>query len=172
MSVVTNQNVFYVRTPSSVCKHIGPVADTGASGHYFTTNSIKELKNVVALGSKGVIVTLPDGNRIKSTHQGILDIEELPHAAKVVNIFPDIHSSLISIGQFCDADCTVNFNKHNMNVIKGDKIILTGQRNMSNKLWNIDTSNNNCNSIIRETNLLTTNEKVVNFYHACMGSPT
>lgn len=43
---------------------------------------------------------------------------------------------------------------------------------MSSKLWNIDINNNICNSMIRETNLLTTKENIVNFYHACLGSPT
>ena len=176
---VINQSSFYVETPqsssslSSLSKNsIESVADTGASGHYFSTNSIHDLNNVIPLGTKGVTVTLPDGNKIKSTHQGLLDIKSLPETARVVNIFPDIHSSLLSIGQLCDADCKVNFDKNSVNICKDDKIILTGTRNMSNKLWNINISSNNCNSLIRETNLLTTNEKIVNFYHACLGSPT
>ena len=160
-------------TPSSVSnKTIEPVADTGASGHYFTMNSINDLKHVVPLGTKGVTVTLPDGNKIKSTHQGMLNIDSLPEQAKVVHLFPEIHSSLLSIGQLCDADCKVYFDKSNVNIVKDHKTILTGVRNMSNKLWNIDISDNNCNSIVRETNLLTTKEKIVNFFHACLGSPT
>lgn len=114
-------------TPFSISnKKIEPAADTGASGHFFTINSVNDLKHVVPLGTKGVTVTLPDGNKIKSTHQGMLNIDSLSEKAKVVHLFPEIHTSLLSIGQLCDADCKVNFDKNNVNILKDHKTILTG----------------------------------------------
>jgi len=45
--------------------------------------------------------------------------------------------SLISIGQLCDDDCAAIFTKFNVKIIKDGNIIITGNRDPQNGLWNI-----------------------------------
>ena len=46
-------------------------------------------------------------------------------------------NSLVGIGKFCDADCTVTFSKHSVTVNDAqDKVILTGWRKHTYpRLW-------------------------------------
>ena len=50
-------------------------------------------------------------------------------------------ASLISIGQLCDDSCTVLLNKRKMLAIKENQIILEGNRNYSDGLWDIPIYN-------------------------------
>ena len=45
--------------------------------------------------------------------------------------------SLISISQLCDDDCAAIFTKFNVKIIKDGNIIITGNRDPQNGLWNI-----------------------------------
>jgi hypothetical protein len=56
----------------------------------------------------------------------------------VGHIFKDLKSgSLISIGQLCDDDCIALFTKYNVKIYKDGKVIIVGERNDTNGLWNI-----------------------------------
>ena len=83
-----------------------------------------------------------------------MPIPELSKKAQTTAIFPALtNSSLISIGQLYDDECTVVMNKANIKIIKDNKIILQGSRNKLDGLYDIPI-------------------KRQKYYHACLSSPT
>ena len=61
--------------------------------------------------------------------------KKLSSQEKHTEIFPNLHSSLISIGKLCDDECIVNFYKHKVIVIKNKDIVIEGYRDPTNGLW-------------------------------------
>ena len=56
------------------------------------------------------MVRNPNGEIMTSTHEAELNLPCLPKKARHVHVLPDIQSDpLLSIGQLCDNDCTVQF---------------------------------------------------------------
>jgi hypothetical protein len=74
-----------------------------------------------------------------STHEATLPIPGLPPAARKVHIVPDLAShSLLSIGQLCDAGCTVSFTATDCTIQYDDVVVLHGKRPATTGLWHID----------------------------------
>ena len=48
------------------------------------------------------------------------------------------NASLLSIGQLCDDDCVAVFDKGHLRIFKQGILILKGQRNLIDGLWDID----------------------------------
>ena len=64
--------------------------------------------------NNGIRVYMPNGTYITSTHTGLLNIPQLPLAARHAHIFANedlVSGSLLSIGMFCDAGLNVVFTK-------------------------------------------------------------
>ena len=81
---------------------------------------------------------------------------EIIKPIKNSEIFPNLHSSLISIGQLCDDECIVTFDKHKVIVSKTNDIFLEGYWDPANRLWRFPlhhTSQNNKQVNILETHL-------------------
>ena len=101
--------------------------DTGASRHYFRDNDKQALVNLKQC-THTTSVHLPDNSMIESNEVGNLPIPELSAAATTTAIFPALtNSSLISIGQLCDDECTALLNKKEMKIIKNNKVIIQGK---------------------------------------------
>jgi hypothetical protein len=84
----------------------------------------------------GVSVLLPDGGTMRATHTAELPINTLPYAARQAHLFPALSSdALLSIGQLCDHGCREIFNASTVNIINNHKLILQGQRNLTNGMW-------------------------------------
>ena len=97
--------------------------DSGASGTYVREQDATVLSSIVPSTSHQVM--LPDGNNIQSTKTGLLPIPGLSDVAATAHVFKDLHSaSLLSVGQLCDDDCLVLFDKGFMRVFKHNKEIL------------------------------------------------
>ena len=71
---------------------------------------------------------------------GSLPIDEtLSDEEKFASVVPRLKStSLISLGQLCDDDCEIWLQKHKIYALKNDKIILEGNCNYLNGLWDFD----------------------------------
>ena len=83
-------------------------ADTGASGHYLA-NKDKESLGITKLRTtkNPKLVQLPTNAIMSSTHDAELNIPQVSPDAKQPTVFPAItSSSLLSIGQLCDDNCT------------------------------------------------------------------
>ena len=70
-----------------------------------------------------------------STHQAQIPLKHLSIQEKYAEIFPNLHSSLISIGKVFDDECIVTFDKHKVGVSKNKDIIVEGYRDTKNGLW-------------------------------------
>ena len=77
------------------------------------------------------MVQLPDGEKIKATQQGELNISnKLNRETQHVTILPQLKSSsLISLGKLCDDDCQVILNKNDMIITKEGDQVLNKYRN-------------------------------------------
>ena len=112
-----------------------------------------------------------------STHEGELDLPMLPPAARHIHIVPDLAStSLLSMGQFCDAGCTVTFTATAVEVLYNNAIILRGHRSPDTTLWHLSLlSNPEVPPVPSHTALAAvgsaTPAELVAFAHAALFSP-
>ena len=82
--------------------------------------------------------------------------KKLSSEAKHAEIFPNLHSSLISIVKLCDNECIVTFDKHKVIVSKNKDIIIEGYQDPTNGLWWFplhNTAQNNKQANIMEPHL-------------------
>lgn len=162
------------------------VADTGATGHFFTQEATEQfihcaipLKNIRD-DQDGVAAKLPNGDIMYSTKQAELDIDSnIPKDAITAHIFPHLASgSLLSVGKLCDAGCTAMFNKNKLFIMHNGKIIMQGTR-QANKLWTIDNNQNNPTSKTSTPFQHSLNSMIdtptiaerIKFFHASLYSP-
>ena len=156
------------------------IIDSGCTGHYFPSNN--PLIDIIQTPT-GLPVTLPDSTVIKSSHTGTLPLPSLPLAAQKSFIFPQLTTgALLSVGQLCDSDCTVTFNKHNMTVENNNgEQVLHGHRDTRTGLWkiplpaptsppnNLTPQFNQANGIIKRDTPIS---DLCEFLHAALFSPT
>ena len=85
--------------------------------------------------------------------------------------FPNLHTSLVSVGQLCDNGCEAIFTKDKAIITKANDIILEAPRNPNTGLWHYQPSNHpmhhQCNFIQDQH----TNLSLVEYYHATAGYP-
>ena len=150
-------------------------ADTGASAHYLAQKDMHKLGiENVKLTTTPKLVQLPTQDIMKSSHDATLNIAQVSIPAKTATVYPKITgSSLLSIGQLCDDNCTAIFTKTDMKVIKNKSVILQGKRNRQDGLWDvmlkdIPPPSAKLNAIINKTQ---SKEKLASYYHACCYSP-
>ena len=83
-------------------------------------------------------VTLPDGNRVKSTNKCLLDIPQLPTAARHGYIIPGLAAhSLLSVVTLCNAGCEITFTKYDATVKYKGETIMKGRKCTRTGLWMI-----------------------------------
>ena len=100
-----NQNM--VIPPKNIVNKNSVIADPDYSGHYDGTKNFKS-KPVL----NEIIVLLPNGGHMTSTHIRSLNIPTLPPNACIQHMFPEMKTTgLVSIGQLCDHGCTATFSK-------------------------------------------------------------
>ena len=83
-------------------------------------------------------ITLVDakGGKLVTTHEGEIDIPELPPEARRAHICPDLaHSSLVAIKQLVDAECKVEYDIEEVRVKYRGKVVWRGGREVSTGLW-------------------------------------
>ena len=110
------------------------IADTGATGIFVMEGS--KVENI-RLAMKPLIINLPDGTKVTSTHECDITIPGLP---KVLtgHIVPKLSiASLIGIRVLCEAGCKVTFSKRHCDVYYDDKLILRGFKDPSTDLWTL-----------------------------------
>ena len=162
----------------------GGVGDSGATSHFVLpgTPVINVRKAVDPL-----VIYMPDGKKIQSTHTCELDVPNLPEAARQAHIVPGLaHTSLISIKILCDAGCRVVFEKAYCRVYYQNKIVWTGHREPNTGLWVLPmrNTNNNTASSKMDTELIqaateqannayqmTSKGSLIKYLHQCLFSP-
>ena len=80
------------------------ILDSETTNHFGTNDQLNSTKKPCTT----VLATLPNNNHILSIH--VVDLPfKLPSKARKCYILPQLHTSLLSIDQFCDSDSTVIF---------------------------------------------------------------
>jgi hypothetical protein len=111
------------------------ISDSGATGHFLKDDAPVTNKQVARNPIK---ITLPDGNKIQSTHTCNLDIPWLPDEMTTGHIVPQLsHTSLLATRQFCDNGCEVTFTKKLCKVTIHGETVLEGPRDPQTKLWHL-----------------------------------
>jgi hypothetical protein len=143
---VTASNLSPSKPPHEIANHsnaeeIPPktitmgISDSGATGHFLQDDAPVTNKQVAL---HPIRITLPDGNKIQSSHTCNLDIPWLPHEITAGHIVPKLtHTSLLATRQFCDHGCEVTFTKKVCKVTLGGKTVLQGPRDPHTKLWHL-----------------------------------
>jgi hypothetical protein len=99
------------------------IADTGAIGHYLHVSG-QVVNHRPA--THPLTVLIADGTAITSTHIGELHLPNLPLAARLCHLFPDLHIyAFLSIGQLCYNGCTALFTNTHLLVHHNDNLLLT-----------------------------------------------
>ena len=161
--------------------HIAKI-DSGATQNYIKNSHQHLLQNTTQL-TNGPIAMLPNQTTIRANSVGILPLHNsLSTKAQTAYSFPNLtNESLLSVGQICDDNCEVIFDKHNVRVIKNNKVIITGHRSPLDKLYDIDLNNqpkyalpqkssiHKMNYIIRKDKSKT---EQAQYLHACAFSPS
>ena len=111
--------------------HTGPpssskqtaIADTGSTATFASPTTPVLNKRIT---DNPITVRNPNGALMYSTHKAELNFPQLPKIARHVHILPELKSDpLISIGQLCDAGCTISFDATTVNVTHDDETVLT-----------------------------------------------
>jgi hypothetical protein len=111
------------------------ISDSGATGHFLQADAPVTNKQVAI---NPIRITLPDGNKILSSHTCNLDIPWLPDDITAGHIVPKLtHTSLLATRQFCDNGCEVTFTKKACKVTIEGKTVLEGPRDPHTKLWHL-----------------------------------
>ena len=114
---------------------------------------------------------------MQSTQTGELNFPDLPIDARLVHIFTSLASgSLLSIGQLAEHGCKEHFNKTHVYITKDDRIVLVGHRSKeTNGMWEMNMQPITSTPTTYKVNAIMKLPGVadkVNFYIACMFSPT
>jgi hypothetical protein len=112
--------------------HLLAIADMGTTSCFLTKDASCQNKQ---LTNSPLSVTLPDGQKIKSTH--VCDIT-IPGILTIItgHIMPDMTTaSLFGIRVLCKAGCKVLFDNNKCYVIYDGKVILTGYKDLASDLW-------------------------------------
>ena len=122
------------------------------------------------------MVTLPNLSTIQASAKGHIPLHPLlSKQATKAHIFKGLtNTSLISVGQLCDDECTAIFDKTTMRIVKEGMTIIEGKRNITDGLWDIDVPVlplapiESVNAIIKRT---TSHADLADYLYACCGSP-
>ena len=151
-NVLQKRNHLSVTPPLPVVK-----ADSGASKHYFRIQDVALLDNVKS--ASGPTVFLPNNEALQATKEGNLPIPQLSNNGKKAHIIPTLtNTSLLSLGQLCDDNCTIVLRKPDLQVYKDHKIILKGVQNHADGQWyivweNISPTTHRANIIVQRQSL-------------------
>ena len=94
-----------------------------------------------------------------------------------VYVFPHLtNESLISVGQLCDDGCIVFFTQNHFYVTKNDQLIIKGNRNPSDGLWDFNKTINPLQNNTNNVNYIITKNKtkldLARYFHASLFSPS
>jgi hypothetical protein len=124
---------------------------------------------------KPIAIQNPNGSIMYSTHEAELDMPNLPLAARHCHIIPAlINHSLLSIGQLCDAGCSIELDTTVLKVQYDGTTVLTGTRTPQTRLWQVDETPTSNYTVTHATNAaitFATPTETVAFAHATLFSP-
>jgi hypothetical protein len=147
--------------------------DSGCTGHFLLVNApcLNKVKSRTHL-----VVRLPNGATMESSHTAELDIPELNAATSKANVFLGMaNHSLLSVGQLCDEGYIVTFKQASVTICDSEKSqILNGPRNLNTGLWRINLKQTNTHKpepIANNVYELRNTGALVHYFHKALFSP-
>jgi hypothetical protein len=147
--------------------------DSGCTGHFILVNApcLNKVKSQTPL-----MVRLPNGTTMESSHTAELEIPELNAAAYKAHVFPGMaNHSLLSAGQLCDEGYIVTFKQASVTICDFEKSqILSGPRDLNTGLWRINlkqTYNHIPEPIANNVYELRNTGALVHYLHKALFSP-
>jgi hypothetical protein len=124
-----------------------------------------------------LMVRLPNGATMDSSHTAELDIPELNDAASKAHVFPGMaNHSLLSVGQLCDEGYIVTFKHASVTICNSQKSqILNSPRDLDIGLWRINLKQNNNHipePIANNVYELRNTGALIHYLHKALFSPT
>ena len=100
------------------------IADSGYTSHFFPTEptvciDIRETEDTLN-------VLLSNSQEMNLTLEGFLPIEKLSKEAQKTQMFENLRSALVSLGQLCDDGCEIRLHKDEIKIYKDKEVILRG----------------------------------------------
>ena len=113
------------------------ILDSGATGTFVSSADALQLQRTVPI-TNGPTVLSASGTVMTPTHSGFLSLSPLlSDAAQSAFVLDNLKTrTLVSLSQLCDDDCVAIFTRFEVQILKKDKIIITGKR-MPNGLWSL-----------------------------------
>ena len=113
-------------------------ADTSATSTNVRPQDIKCTTQIQKIPNPPSILQ-PDKTKLQITNKCTIPIHSsLSKIATSGYIVPHLkNSSLLSIGKLCDDHCIAMFTKKNLFIFKNNNLILQGNRNNSDGLWDV-----------------------------------
>jgi hypothetical protein len=115
------------RTPPLLEQHETAIVDSSCTGHFLLVKApcLNKVKFRTPL-----MVRLPNGANMESSHTADLDIPELNSAASKAHVFPGMaHHSLLLVGQLCDEGYIVTFRQDTVTICNSESSeLLSGPR--------------------------------------------
>jgi hypothetical protein len=146
----------------------------GCTGHFLLVNApcLNKVKTRTPL-----MVRLPNGATMESSHNAELDIPKLNAATSKAHVFPGMaNHSLLSVGQLCDKCYIITFKQAAVTICdSGNSQILSGPRDLNTGLWRINlkqTNNHKPEPIANNVYELRTTGALVHYLHKALFSPT
>ena len=130
------------------------IIDSGCSNHYVMLNTPILNKQ---LATNPIHVLQPNGTKMSSTYTCELPLAFLSPTARKGHVMPSLKSgALLSLGQLYDDGCHVFFDKCQIQIYKGDTIILAGDRNFTIGMWHVHILHSNVPPLRNPTPMSTT----------------
>jgi hypothetical protein len=156
------------------------IADTGCTAHFFTIGAPYFNQRPA---KTAINIQNPNGTMMHSDTIADIYLPGLPTSFPVnalqVYVVPDLRTkSLLSLGQLCDAGCTIILTSTTLKVMYEDTCILQGTRTPQTRLWHVEitTSPSHSAQQLQHTAYLAagaaTPAHLVAFHHAALGAPS
>ena len=164
------------------------ILDSGASSHFLCLEAPMDDMQVA---SNPVLVTIPDGTQVRSTHVCKLRLPQVPEKGRFGHVLPGLsRHSLVSVVRLCNAGCEITFSKIECIVKYRGRIVLRGKKCTRTGLWmvpldqpttpayEIPTFNENQDIVSNYAQNIAANviptsspEELAMYFHQCLGSP-
>ena len=104
----------YAFVPANLTAPPQLIVDSGSTGHYIYVEIPHHNQNTA---TSPIIVTIPDGNIVTSTHTCLDDLPNLPPEARQGHIFPQFPGiALLSIGVLHNRGYTAEFSSMSIRI--------------------------------------------------------
>jgi hypothetical protein len=162
------------QNPPLLAQHETSIVDSGCTGHFLlvTAPCLNKVKS-----RNPLMVRLPNGATMESSHTADLDIPELNAAASKSHVFPGMaHHSLLSVGHLCDEGYIVTFQRDTVTICNSENSkLLSGPRDVTTGLWRINLKQTNKpipNPISNNVYELRNTGGLFHYLHKTLFSPT